>query len=80
MQYRSIVFVQGDEAKHPLDLLGDDHDKALDYLLQWDYGDGEIYNVPPWGKSDTILYQCQEKYVISYNRHLDYISLTEIIR
>ena len=77
MKYKEIVFMQGEEANEPLDLLDEDEDKCLEYLLQWDYGEGEEYEKEPWGAVDRLIKK--GKYVINYNYHMEYIGLTEII-
>jgi hypothetical protein len=55
---------------------------ALDYLLQWDYGESdEVTDYEPWGGADEIipLTRGDSKYVISYNVGLSYIALTELL-
>ena len=49
-KFQEIVFIQGEEAEEPLNLLDNEGESAaLQYLAQWDYGenDGEIYDEIP---------------------------------
>lgn len=83
MQYRSIVFMQGSEAVPYIETLNENGaHRAMDELFAYDHGEGEITDYEPWGASDD-LYEwtnsdCQ-KFVLSCNQDIDYISLTEVI-
>ena len=74
--YFEIVFLQGDEAREPLDLLDrEGAAAAMSYLTQWDFG-GESEHSPrtrPWGTSDHTFRDGD--YVMSYNTRLGYIGL-----
>jgi len=81
MKFREIVFLQDSNATEALNLLKEDSDAAFEYLKQWDYGEGEESENPPWGEGDRRIRFPKEgtiEYVLSYNRSLDYISLTAI--
>lgn len=81
--YYDIVFITGDEATEPLEIL-DQHGEnaAIEYLAQWDYG-AEMEHTPktekPWGSSDRV-YKTDagngQTYFLSWNSRLGYISLT----
>ena len=74
MLLQEIVFLQCDEAEIPLDLLKDQGEaEAIEYLLQWDYGEGQEYNYPCWGTSDTVYNQ--DDLILTYNKVLGYICL-----
>jgi hypothetical protein len=77
-KYISVVFLQDHEPEECWELLHHDGEEALlDYLKEWDYGDGgESYDSPPWGSHDDI-YQ-KGLYVLSYNLGMGYVSLTRI--
>lgn len=48
-KFQEIVFIQGEEAEEPLNILDSEGESAaLQYLAQWDYGenDGEICASP----------------------------------
>lgn len=82
MIYHSIVFMQGDEATEPLEILDNKGAKAaIDYLAQWDYGtemEHSPVTEPPWGDSDHT--EKRGSYVLSYNTHLGYIGLVRTAR
>jgi len=49
MLLQDIIFLQGEEAIIPLDILEDQGEEiVIEYLLQWDYGEGERYNYSYW--------------------------------
>ena len=55
-KFQEIVFIQGEEAEEPLNILDSEGESAaLQYLAQWDYGenDGEIYDEIPAGSVDS---------------------------
>lgn len=77
-KYRQIVFMQeheADEAMKILDEVG--KQAALEYLLQWDYGEGDERLTSSAGKND-YLYK-KDNYVMSYNLGIPYIGLEEVI-
>ena len=75
-KYYEIVFLQGDEAKEPLQILDDKGEaKAIDYLSDWDYG-AEMEHTKieaPWGPDDDNFEK--DDYILSYNTKLGYIGL-----
>jgi hypothetical protein len=79
--YQEVVFMQGEEAREPLKVLEDQGEQAaLEYLKQWDAGEGgEESEEAPWGTSDTVYWNEErhrdEDYVMSYNKGLEYIGL-----
>jgi len=74
MLLQHIVFLQGNEAEIPLDMLKDQGEEvAIEYLLQWDYGEGEYHNHSCWGNSDTVYNQ--DDLILTYNERLGYIDL-----
>jgi|LFRM01.1.fsa_nt_gb hypothetical protein len=80
MKYANIVFIQGEEANEPLELLaGKGEEAVFEYLQQWNYGDAPITESkePPWGKHDRLFRK--DQFVMAYNPTVGYIGLTEII-
>ena len=74
MLLEHIVFLQGDDAIEALTRLKDQGEEfAIEYLLLWDYGEGEQYNYSYWGKGDIIY--SQDDLILSYNLSLGYINL-----
>lgn len=79
MQYQRIVFMQGDEADEPLRILDEQgEESAIEYLSQWDYGEGEVFDDPSSGTDDDV-YETGDGYRLSYNTRLGYIGLESII-
>lgn len=80
MKYKEIVFLQGEEAYEPLNIIDEEGEgeAILNYLLQWNYGEAEEKetHTRPWGTDDTLIKH--GNYVISYNDRLNYIGLIEI--
>lgn len=76
--HSSIVFMQGEEADVPLEILNSKgEDAALEYLKQWDYGDATETTVGSGaGRSDS-QYQ-KDNYLMSWNDRLGYIGLERI--
>lgn len=75
IDYETIVFLQGHDAIEPLEILANQGgDAAIEYLSQWDNGDGgEIVNHDQFG-SDDQMYE-NDIYTIVYNRNAEYIGL-----
>lgn len=73
--YQNIVFLQEHEAIEAVDiLLRDGREAALDYLLQWECGEGgDETETPPWGSEDHT-YRFGD-YFVSYNPRIPYIGL-----
>ena len=80
-RYEPVVFIQGDEATEPLEILDRDGEEALvDYLSQWDYGD----HVPSEedhgaGDSDTVREMRDGAYLLTYNTRYGYCGLCRIV-
>lgn len=75
MKYLSIVFMQGEEANEPLEIL-EKHGKrkCIDFLAQWDMGDcTTIRDDPGFGTSDN-MYRLGH-YILNANPRLSYIGL-----
>lgn len=83
MRFRSVVFLDGDNADEALRILDRDGDDSLfEYLMQWEYGEpSEESDREPWGQSDwTTTHRCGDSaYVVSHNWNLSYVSLTEVV-
>lgn len=78
MKYQHIVFMQEHEADEAIDILCDQGaEAAFEYLLQWDYGEGEETDTPPWGTKDHLYryFDGEFEYVMSVNFVLPYIGL-----
>ena len=76
--YQSIVFIQGDEANEPLDILDRDGTAAaVEYLKQWDYGDSP----EPQKSSSAGTSDWQERhgdYLLTWNARVGYIGLERV--
>jgi hypothetical protein len=52
---------------------------AVEYLAQWDMGDGgDIHDEPASGNSDDV-YETDDGYRLSYNTGLGYIGLERLV-
>lgn len=80
MKYERIVFLQGEEATAALDELeAHGEEEAIEYLSQWDMGDGgDIHDEPASGDSDNV-YESDDGYRLSYNTRLGYIGLERLV-
>jgi hypothetical protein len=78
IQYRQIVFQQEHDADETMQIL-DEHGKkaALEHLLQWDNGEGDVRSTSSAGSNDHIYKSGH--YIMSYNLGLPYIGLEEAI-
>jgi hypothetical protein len=80
VEYHSIVFMQGDDAKEALNIFNENGTKAaIKHLSQWDYGhDNEHspYDKPPWGSNDRIFKD--GSYVLVVNQKIGYIGLVRV--
>lgn len=76
MQYETIIFMQGHEALEPLDILKEQGEEAaIEYLLQWDYGEsGEWIDVEPYG-TGSKLYRVGNL-ILCYHSGIGYVGLT----
>ena len=83
MQYRNIVFIQGSEAVPYIETLNENGShRAMEELFSFDFGEGEITDYEPWGDADDLYEWTNsdgQKFVLSCNHDIDYISLTEVI-
>lgn len=77
--YESIVFMQGEEADEPLKILEEQGEEAaLEFLKQWDYGEGgETYNENPAGADDDEYRS--GNYIMSYNTRIGTIGLCQVL-
>lgn len=74
MKYQQIVFAQGDDYNDVETVLeSDGPDEAVNHLSQWDNGDGELTDQPPWGTDDQI--HRSGDYILSYNTRVGYAGL-----
>jgi len=75
MAWERIVFMQGEEASDVLGMLDTEGiDSVLDYLAQWDNGDGgDIHAEPASGSSDDVYEE--DGYRLTWNNGLGYIGL-----
>lgn len=90
--YQDIVFMQGDSAEGVLAALcnaegvvvhgvtSESVAATVEYLRQWDYGDGDgdIRDDLGNGSNDEVIV-VDDGYVISYNYGLTYIKLSRVI-
>jgi hypothetical protein len=80
-KYEEIVFIQGEEAEEPMEILDSQGLEAvLKYLQQWDYGESPVVEMDYLlnvGNSDII--EEINGYLISYQRGIPYIGLTKIV-
>ena len=93
--YEHVVFMQGDDADEPLDLLysresdgsivyhgptAESVDAAFSYLKQWDYGDPtEQYGDPSSGSGDDAFVSDCGGYRMSASLRYGYIGLERIV-
>ena len=78
MKYQHIVFMQENEAEEAIATLEEEGaEAAFEYLLQWDHGEGEETDTPPWGTEDHLYryFDGEFEYVMSVNFVLPYIGL-----
>ncbi len=81
MKYECIIFIQGDGAEEVMDIIEEHGEEAgMNYLSEYDYGEGEIEELPepPWGRADEQYWD--NDYVMTYNYGLSYVSLTRVIK
>jgi hypothetical protein len=79
----SVVFLQGDEADHVLDIIDrDGTDAAIDHLAGYDVGEestqaalenGYVYDQPPTGALDRTA--TKDDYTLTYSPFLGHVSL-----
>ena len=78
MPYQNIVFMQGHEVNAVMDILENQGEMdCIEYLLQWDFGEGLMEEKQPWGESDKLF--LHHDLVLSWNSAIPYISLTRIV-
>jgi hypothetical protein len=77
--YQSIVFIQGEEAEEPLELLDrDGTDAAVGYLAEWDNGDSDA---PQKAVSSAGTSDRQARvgaYLLTWNARIGYIGLERV--
>lgn len=72
--YRFVVFLQGDDFEEFETVLDRDGEAAaMDYLKQWETGEGATQAGEPWGSADYV--HESGGYVMSYNLRLGYAGL-----
>ncbi len=74
MMYRNIWFSQSEPDL--IDQIEESPTKVIKYLLE-NYDNVEETHDQPWGDSDDTYRW--KNYVLAWNSHLDYVSLTEIL-
>jgi len=81
--FANIIFIQGWEAEEPLKILDrKGPEEAFKYLEMWDHGEyHDIREENPKGYRDGThtIEKAGFKYVINYNRPLNYIRLSLVI-
>lgn len=80
MAIERIVFMQGSDADEPLRILDESGpEAAIDYLAEWDNGDGgDMADEPSAGSADDV-YQSDNGYILSWNTGLGYIGLERLV-
>jgi hypothetical protein len=82
-KYRTVIFLSGDDFDEwYAEFDSEGWDNGFEYLLRWEYGEGDISESEPWGYYDDSMtfFDGSSEYVVSYNYNLAYVSLTEVIR
>ena len=81
-RYRDIAFIQGEDACPLIDLLDDDVDKFIDYVIDTygGHGENEPRDVEPWAANDTLYRHPTHdgELVISVNWKLPYVGVTAV--
>ncbi len=78
MKYQHIVFMHGQDADEAIDILCDQGtEAAFEYLLEYDSGECEETDTPPWGTKDHLYryFDGEFEYVMSVNCGLPYVGL-----
>lgn len=74
-RYEEVVFLQGDEAYQPLEILDrEGKDAAMEYLKQWHYP-GEHMGRKDLGHGSSDYTYEKDGYIMSWNPGLEYIGL-----
>lgn len=73
--FEQIVFMQGDEADEPLQILDNEGEQAaMDYLKDWHYpGEHDTRAASGAGNSDNTYKK--DGYIMAWNDDLEYIGL-----
>lgn len=75
-KYEDVVFLQGDEAFEPLELIKTKgKDAALEYLKQWHMHPGSSMGRQESGHGGADSTYEKDGYIMFWNSHLDYIGL-----
>ena len=78
-KYAPVIFMQGDEANEPLQLLKKKSVMAaVRYLREWDYGEYYEVNDQP-GKGTNDSNEICLGYLVSWNASLGYIGLEKLL-
>lgn len=81
MTWATIIFLQGEEADEPLDILNESGPgAAVEYLAQWDHGErDDVRPGRPWGPADSVhrIVDAETGFetVLAWNRSLSYVGL-----
>lgn len=72
--YREVVFMQESDADEALSILdAEGVEAAIQYLADYDQGEGDVYKTPPWGTHDDTFKS--GIYTLAVNFNIPYISL-----
>lgn len=75
--YREIIFLQEHEANEAIEILSKGGPSAaVEYLSQWDNGEGGYSDTKPWNKYDD-KYRVGS-YMLAVNNNIPYVSLTAL--
>lgn len=78
MGYEDIIFMQGEEANEALEILESKGEIAvIEFLSNWDYGDGPINEESQAGISDRTFKDGD--YLLTWNFRWGYIGLERIV-
>lgn len=74
-KYEDVVFLQGDEAEQPLQILHDEgQDAAMEYLKSWHMAGEHMGNDQLSHGAGDQTYE-KDGYIMSWNSHIGYIGL-----
>lgn len=78
-KYASVVFMSGDDAIEPLEILEEQGEgAAIEYLAQWDYGEySDVRDHTSAGNSDYVMESAP--YRLNYNLRMGYIGLERLV-
>lgn len=80
MRYQQIVFLQESDADEFFKIKNElGEDAALEYLMQWDYGDSDDIRDESSAGDNDFEYGVGD-YVVSYNPYIYYAGLQKIVK